>query len=146
MTRHRQTSILAMIIALVVTSPLVYWTLDWRPPVDVLSYKLSATQVRAGDTLYRDITVFRHRACRTDPTVILIDGGRVRFNFEEPATDAPGPIGIVDTYRQSIVIPLQAAPGKAELRVSIARSCNPIQAIWPRVTVYEPIFFEILPH
>lgn len=146
MMRVVRAHVRASIAAVLLMSPFIWWTFDPREPVTVLNFGVTPTQVRAGDTLYREITVIRHRNCLTDPDVILIDGARVRFQFDEPPIQAPGPIGIADTYRQAVVIPLQAAPGKAELRVTVARSCNPIQQIWPRVSRQPPVYFEILPH
>lgn len=135
----------AAIIAFLLTSPLWLWGSDRREPVTVLRYELVPGEVHPGDTLYRYIEVVRHQACITDPDVILIDGARTRWRIEEPPVLAVGPLASPDSYRTPMIIPQGAAPGKAEVRVTVTRRCNPVHNMWPLVTMYPPLKFEILP-
>lgn len=130
-------------VALVIVS---YWTLDRRSPVQVHSTTLSPLAVRPGETMARRISVTRFRVCPTKVEPIIIDGARGRWVLEEPETESPGHIGSVDTYTVAMIIPVNASPGNAELRLTITRKCNPIQAyLWPLVTTRAPIKFTILP-
>ena len=101
-------------------------------------------EVKPGDTIYRVIRVNRLRVCETDPDTLVIDGAKVRWHFEEPKIVAPGKIG-ADEYRRPVVIPMQASPGSAEMRVSSTFVCNPVHRIWPIRMVHEPLKFKIVP-
>ena len=131
--------------ALVLASPLIYWGLDRREPVVVRQITLWPSEVRPGDKISRVITVFRRKTCETDVDVVIIDGARVRWVVDEPAVAHPGPVGVEDTYKAPLVIPVLATPGEAEMRIVAKRKCNPLHAFWPIITVYEPIKFTIHP-
>ena len=137
------TDILAFIIAAIVFGPWVWWASDRAPPVIFEGYELSPPTVKAGETLYRVIKVNRLRVCETDPDTVLIDGARVRWQFEEPALLSPGPLGR-DNYKRPMVIPLQANPGPAEIRTSANYTCNPLHKYWPIKIVGEPLKFQII--
>jgi hypothetical protein len=135
---------LAFAVVAVIFAPVIWWTADRTPPIELLEWKAFPSEVKAGETVFRVIKVNRFRICETDPDTLIIDGAKVRWNFEEPAIAAPGRVGI-DEYRRPVVIPLQATPGPAEMRVSSTWICNPIHRIWPIRQVHEPLRFTILP-
>jgi len=139
-----RSDIVALLVALVITSPLIYWGLDRREPVLVHDFSLDPTEVHAGEKILRKISVTRHRLCSTDVDAVIIDGKRIRWVFDEPEITNPGSLGR-DTYYAPMAVPLLAAPGDAEVRVVARRVCNPVQRIWPIVTVYAPLKFKILP-
>lgn len=133
------------LIALMLASPVLYWTFDRRDPVDVLEFRLVPPEIHPGQKVLREITVMRHRSCITEVDLVLIDGARVRWIYDEPTIVSPGPTGVIDEYGQPMTIPKDAAPGRAELRTVTRRICNPLQHIWPLVTQSPPIYFTILP-
>lgn len=136
--------ILAFAVVAVVFAPVIWWISDRTPPIELLEWKSFPSEVKPGQTIYRVIKVNRLRICETDPDTLIIDGAKVRWNFEEPKIAAPGKIGI-DEYRRPVVIPLQASPGPAEMRVSSTWICNPIHRIWPIKQLHEPLRFTIMP-
>jgi len=134
--------VLALAVVLVVFAPLIWWITDRTPPVRFIEYGIFPPTVRAGETVYRIIKLERLRLCETDPDTVIIDGAKVRWNYEEPPLIAPGSIG-VDEYKRPVVIPLQASPGPAEMRTSASYICNPIHRIWPIKIIAEPLRFNI---
>lgn len=145
MRRALRSDFVALCVALLLTSPLIYWGLDRREPVVVHEFSLVPSEVRAGDKILRRITVTRLRSCATDIDAVLIDGDRIRWVFDEPEVTRPGPLHVRDTYFAPMIVPVLAAPGAAEIRVVAKRACNPVQKLWPIVTAYEPLNFTILP-
>lgn len=133
---------LAFFVVAIVFAPLIWWIADRTPPVEFISYGVMPDKVRPGDTVYRVIRVNRIRLCETDPDTIIIDGAKVRWQFEEPSLLSPGPLGI-DEYRRPVVIPMQASPGVAEMRTSATYICNPVHRIWPIKVVGRPLKFNI---
>ena len=133
-----------LLIALFIASPLLFWSVDRGPPVTVHSLTLFPKEVMPGQKVLRRIEVTRNRRCVTDVSILIFDGARVRWVFDEPAIDSPGPIGERDTYSQAMVIPKDAAPGPSEMRVTTKRVCNPLQNLWPLVAYSDPIYFTIL--
>jgi len=140
-----RSDLVALIVALVLTSPLVYWGLDRREPVIVHEFSLVPSEVQAGEKILRKISVTRVRACATEIDVVLIDGARIRWLIDEPEVTSPGSLGGHDTYFAPMIVPPLAAPGEAEVRVTAKRVCNPIQRLWPIITTYAPLKFTILP-
>ena len=134
----------ALVAALMLLSPILWWSFDRRAPVTTIEVSIVPPQIRAGDTMYRSITVERHRICETDPDIVIVDGLKTRWRIEEAAIRTPGHLGR-DTYKVPIVVPPAASPGKSELRITVIRVCNPIQRVWPIVEVLPPIPFVILP-
>jgi hypothetical protein len=137
--------IVSLLITLLLLSPLIFWGFDRTQPVIIHEFSVVPTKVHAGEKALRKVTVTRLRACQTDVDVILIDGARVRWVIDEPEITRPGKLGVIDTYYAPMIVPPLAAPGEAELRVTIKRVCNPVQHIWPMVESYEPVKFTILP-
>jgi hypothetical protein len=133
----------AMLVAAFVIAPVAWWIADRTPPVDILEYTIFPPKVQAGQTVYRVLKVDRHRLCEVDPDTVIIDGAKVRWQFEELPILAPGSIGI-DEYKRPVVIPLQAASGQAEMRTSATYICNPIHRIWPIKVIGKPLKFEII--
>ena len=131
-------------IAMIFASPIIYWGTDRAEPVQVRQITLWPPEVRPGDKISRVITVVRRKTCETDVDVVIIDGARVRWIIDEPAIAHPGPVGVEDTYKAPLIIPALATAGPAEMRIIAKRKCNPLHAIWPIITVYEPIKFTIL--
>lgn len=140
-----RTDALAIAVALFIVAPIAWWIADRTPPVDMLEYSVFPAEVQAGQTVYRVLKVERHRLCEVDPDTIIIDGAKVRWQFEEPPILAPGMIGI-DEYKRPVVIPLQAAAGQAEMRTSATYVCNPIHRIWPIKVIGKPLKFNIIAH
>lgn len=143
--RWSKMDMLAFAVAALVFGPLVMWVADRTPPIELQVWQAMPPKVKPGETVYRVIKVNRLRICETDPDTLIIDGAKVRWNFDEPSISAPGRIGI-DEYRRPVVIPLQANPGPAEMRTTSSFVCNPIHRIWPIKVVFEPLRFTILPH
>ena len=135
---------LAFAITAVIFAPLIWWIADRSPPVIFEGYDLFPPKVRPGETIYRVVKVNRLRHCITDPDTVMIDGAKVRWQFDEPPLLSPGPLGH-DSYKRPMVIPMQANPGTAEIRVSATYVCNPIHKIWPIKVIAEPLTFEIVP-
>ena len=135
----------ALIAALAITSPLFYWSMDRSDPVEIRSYRLVPQEVAPGQTVYRAVTVYRRKACHTDPTVVIVDSGRVHWRIDEAAVQTPGPSTVEDSYKIPVKIPLGIAIGPAEMRVTIARRCNPMHFFWPQITVYAPLKFTVIP-
>lgn len=135
---------LAFAVVAVIFAPLIWWTADRTPPIEIKLWQAFPSEVKPGETVYRVIRVNRLRICETDPDTLIIDGAKVRWNFEEPKITAPGQVGI-DEYRRPVAIPLQASPGPAEMRTSTTFICNPIHRIWPIRLVHDPLKFTILP-
>ena len=133
---------LAFTVVAFIFAPLIWWAADRTPPIDVIRYGLIPKKVAPGATIYRDIEIIRLRHCETDPDTIMIDGARVRWNFEEPAITSPGQLGH-DHYRRPVVIPLQASPGQAQMRTTVTYICNPLHRIWPIKLIQKPLEFEI---
>lgn len=133
------------LIALMLASPLLYWTFDRSDPVTIHSLELFPKEVRPGQKVLRRIEVTRNRRCYTDSSILLFDGDRVRWVLDEPPIESPGPLHVRDTYSQPMVIPKDAAPGPAEMRISTRRICNPLQNLWPLVANAPPVHFTILP-
>jgi len=134
--------VLALAVVLVVFAPLIWWVTDRSPPVNIMGYGIFPPTVKAGETVFRVIKVERFRICETDPDTVIVDGAKVRWNYEEPALIAPGRLGI-DEYKRPVVIPMQAAPGPAEMRTSATYICNPVHRIWPIRVIGEPLRFNI---
>jgi len=134
--------LLAFAVVAVVFAPLIWWITDRTPPVRFIEYGIFPPTVRPGETIYRVIKVERFRICETDPDTVIVDGARVRWNYEEPPLISPGPLGF-DEYRRPVVIPLQASPGVAEMRTSATYVCNPVHRIWPIRVIGEPLRFNI---
>jgi len=132
----------AFVLAVVLTSPLVWWSLDRRPPVEIIGYDLVPAEVKPGQTLYRVITVNRTRVCVTDPDIVIVDAERVRWRIDEPQLVAPGPLG-KETYKVPFVIPRGIAIGPAELRVTLTRKCNPMHEFWPLIEVTPTQYFTV---
>lgn len=146
MKRHiLRSDLVALLVALFLTSPLIYWGLDRRDPIIVHDFSLVPTEVRAGDRILRRISVTRLQLCVTDINVVIIDGARIRWIIDEPEITRPGTLGGPDTYFAPMIIPPLAAPGEAEVRLVAKRACNPIQKFWPVITAYAPLKFTILP-
>ena len=134
--------VLALAVVGIVFAPLIWWIADRTPPVEILEYTVWPKTVQPGQTVYRGLKVNRLRLCEVDPDTVIIDGAKVRWQFEEPPILAPGKLGI-DEYRRPVVIPLQAAAGPAEMRTSATYTCNPIHRIWPIKVIGEPLKFTI---
>jgi hypothetical protein len=133
-----------LVFALLLTSPLIYWALDRTEPTFVLGMNVVPPHVEAGTTIYRAVSVDRRRSCATDPDVTIIDSERTIWRIPEPEIASPGPVGRED-YKVPVLVPSLAAPGPAEMRVTIRRVCNPVQRFWPLRTDYAPLAFTILP-
>jgi len=136
---------LAFALVAVVFGPTIWWMADRTPPIELVAYSVFPPQVKPGETVFRVISLNRKRQCEVEPQTILIDGGRVRWVFEDKTISIPGPIG-PDQYKRPVVIPLQALPGQAELRTVTEFVCNPIHKIWPIKTENPVLKFEILKH
>lgn len=134
----------AAVVALILTSPLIWWSLDRRQPAKTIAVALVPKEVPAGAIIHRVITVDRDRVCPSDPDITILDGARVRWTIEAPAVQTPGVVGL-DTYKVPVQIPPAANPGPAEMRVTLVRRCNPIQTVFPLVEALPPIPFVILP-
>ena len=134
--------VLAFTVVAVVFAPLIWWIADRTPPVRFIEYGIFPSTVKPGETIYRIIKVERLRLCETDPDTVIIDGAKVRWNFEEPSLISPGNLGI-DEYKRPVAIPLQASPGPAEMRTSATYICNPIHQIWPIKIIGKPLRFNI---
>lgn len=150
---HKITHMLAsgwatFLIALALASPLLIWTFDRGSPVMVHRLDLFPSEVYPGQKVLRRIEVTRYRRCVTDVSIVIIDGDRVRWVIDEPPIDTPGPLGARDSYSQPMIVPKDAAPGQAEMRVTTKRVCNPLHHLWPLMAYSDPIRFTILepPH
>lgn len=134
----------AFLAALILLSPFLFWSFDRRSPVTTISVSVVPPEVRAGDILYRIVTIERRRICETDPDIVIVDGAKTRWRIDEGAITTPGAAGR-DSYKVPIPVPAAAAPGNAELRVTVSRRCNPVQQMFPLVEVVPAIPFVILP-
>lgn len=134
--------ILALAVVAVVFAPLVWWAADRTPPIILTTYDVEPDNVPPGGTIYRVIGLTRLRQCEVTPQTILVDGGRVRWYFDDRPVSIPGPVG-TDHYKRPIVIPMQALPGKAVLRTTTEFVCNPVHLVWPIKTTNPPLEFTI---
>ena len=137
--------LVSFFVALMLASPVIYWAFDRSPPVIVHGFELFPKEVRAGETLNRRVTVTRQKSCTTSVDIFIIDGAKVRWFFDEPEIANPGPTGVQESYVVPLRIPLGAAPGDAEFRITTFRQCNPLHAFFPLISRREPIKFRILP-
>ena len=140
-----RSDLVAILIALFITSPFIYWGIDRSDPVTVHEFTISPEHVKPGGKMLRQVTVTRNRACLTDVDAVIIDGARVRWVIDEPEITRPGTVGVKDSYNAPMIVPPLAAPGPAELRLVVRRECNPLHRIWPIITTYETKHFTILP-
>jgi hypothetical protein len=136
---------LAFGLVAVVFGPAIWWMADRSPPIELVEYSVFPPKVKPGETVYRVIKLNRLRRCEVEPQTILIDGGRVRWVFEDRTISIPGPLG-PDEYKRPVVVPLQALPGPSELRTTTEFVCNPIHRIWPIKTENPVLKFEIMKH
>ena len=136
--------VFAILFALVLTSPLIYWAVDRGDPVQIRAMYLVPDEIEPGGTIFRNVTAFRLRSCHTDPTITITDSSRTQWRIDEPASYNPGVTGVEDAYKIPVKIPTGIAYGPAEMRVTVARRCNPLHVLWPQVTRYEPMKFKVV--
>jgi len=134
-----------LVLALILSSPLLFWTFDRGEPVTLHHFDLFPREMYPGQKILRRIEVTRNKRCETEVSILIFDGERTRWVVNEPKIESPGPLHVRDSYSQPMIINPEAAPGPAEMRLTTTRICNPIQNLWPLVSHSPPFFFTILP-
>ena len=120
-------------------------------PVDILTHEISTPKVRPGQTVDRRVCVIRHRACDTDPDILIIADNGDRLHFASPPISSPGPLNKIDCYTSSTYLPPTSGggfkamtAGRAEMRVSVTYSCSILhRAFGPYKVTMPPLHFEV---
>lgn len=121
------------------------WVADREPPIIYEDAKALAPTVEQGGTIEIEFSVFRTRICPLITKRWLYDAAKERHSIPQYTTGLKLLAGR-ETYRRSITVPLAAAPGPAEYRVTLEYVCNPLQNfLGPIVVTSPPIKFRVLP-
>ncbi|MCL6653464.1 hypothetical protein A6R70_14320 [Agrobacterium rubi] len=121
------------------------WVADREPPIIYEDAKALAPTVEQGGTIEIEFSVFRTRICPLITKRWLTDSAKERHSIPQFTTGLRLLAGR-ETYRRSITVPVAAAPGPAEYRVTLEYRCNPLQGfLGPIVVTSPPIRFSVLP-
>lgn len=121
------------------------WVADRDPPIVYEDAKALAPSVEQGGTIEIEFSVFRTRICPLITKRWLTDSAMERHSIPQFTTGLRLLAGR-ETYRRSITVPVAAAPGPAEYRVTLEYVCNPLQNFMgPIVVTSPPIRFKVLP-
>lgn len=121
------------------------WVADREPPIIYEDAKALAPTVEQGGTIEIEFSVFRTRICPLITKRWLTDSAKERHSIPQFTTGLRLLAGR-ETYRRSITVPVAAAPGPAEYRVTLEYVCNPLQNfLGPIVVTSPPIRFSVLP-
>lgn len=121
------------------------WVADREPPIIYEDAKALAPTVEQGGTIEIEFSVFRTRICPLITKRWLTDSAKERHSIPQFTTGLRLLAGR-ETYRRSITVPVAAAPGPAEYRVTLEYVCNPLQNFMgPIVVTSPPVRFKVLP-
>ncbi len=121
------------------------WVADREPPIIYEDAKALSPTVEQGGTIEIEFSVFRTRICPLITKRWLTDSAKERHSIPHYTTGLRLLAGR-ETYRRSITVPVAAAPGPAEYRVTLEYVCNPLQNFMgPIVVTSPPIRFKVLP-
>jgi len=121
------------------------WVADREPPIIYEDAKALSSTVEQGGTIEIEFSVFRTRICPLITKRWLTDSAKERHSIPQYTTGLRLLAGR-ETYRRSITVPVAAAPGPAEYRVTLEYVCNPLQNFMgPIVVTSPPIKFKVLP-
>jgi hypothetical protein len=135
--------IIAFATVAAAASALGFMWLDTQPPTVVLKMEILNEPVRPGGELKIKYTVYRLRSCETSIDRLLFDHEKQRVILEDLTFNgAPGPLG-ESNYVAQVPIPRSFATGPATYRVVSRYVCNPLQRIWPIVTINPDVNFEV---
>ena len=120
------------------------WVVDREPPIIYEDAKALSPTVEQGGTIEIEFSVFRTRICPLIAKRWLIDSTKERHSIPQFTTGLRLLAGR-ETYRRSITVPVAAAPGPAEYRVTLEYVCNPLQKFMgPIVVASPPVKFDVL--
>lgn len=147
--------IIAIVFALVIVAPLMWWASDRAPPVWRVSGELEPSSVVRGEKAHVRFRVVKRT--RTDcPGRVqqeIVDSQNTIFSKLGRATgpsryepDTWGDPRYEILVGQDVTIPEQAAPGPAIFRTVTFRYCNWVHSFfsWPIVQIGPDIRFTIL--
>lgn len=123
--------------------PLVFWSLDARPPIEVIKATVVPDGGSVGSrvTAYYEVVVKRdHFECNLDVERQWIDSkGFVWPNPTAHLAYSGGP----QIIRLTMAIPMDAFPGRSNISNVLIWQCNPWQKIWPRRQALPPLNVEV---
>lgn len=148
-TRRFWCNLTAAIVAIVIVSPLTFWSLDRGVPFELRNGYTIPSQVQAGGT-YRTSWEVRHiRSCPGTVTVSIVDSqNKITSIVSQPSYFIHlGETGkFVRAESKERVMPESVSPGPARIYIDNEFYCNPVQSVlrWPITIKHPPIHTEII--
>ncbi len=118
---------------------------DRRIPIDIVSAQVTSLEARPGGMLEFDVYFTQHRRCHilTERRLVGSEGRQ----FPLPPTKygaGIGPVGVEQKVRVVVPIPTAMPFGIASYETTTFYRCNILHAVWPIISAYNPIFFEVV--
>jgi len=116
-------NIIAAVFSLAVVAPLTFMAVDHRRVIDIHDERIIGPIV-AGQVAHIEWDATPLRKCGGVVHRVIIVGGK-KYPYDDLPVVFRGAVGVRDTYRRGIVMPVEAGP--AEMLVTVERWCNPLQ-------------------
>jgi hypothetical protein len=108
------------------------WAADRESPTHIKELVIENSPVQIGTPFVAVFTVYRQKDCASKVERMMFDSQRVRYVYEDLQFDSsPGPIGVDDVYRVTLVVPHHASRGEARFRTQATYYCNLLHRFWP---------------
>lgn len=137
----------ALSLSLIAGAGVVAYMVVEPSPIEVVSAKLLDATVRPGGELVWDIEYVQNKRCYIHSERVFID------SLDEPhpadpqtyRNGLPGELGEKQSLTVKIPVPGKMAFGTARLESTTVTKCNLLHEIWPIISPYNPVFFEVTP-
>jgi hypothetical protein len=135
---------LPLFVLAVCAAQLTVWILDREPPF--VAVETFPTSALPGERIILDVVVQRDlsRHCSAQYARTIQDASGVRHELEGLSAATASAIERLESdspgrLRIAFALPVNIAPGPANLATSLVYTCNPVHAFWPiHVTAYFP--------
>ena len=127
-------------VAFSIIAPMIWLS---QPPVSQVSNIVVNKNIKSGENLIVESSVFRSKLCATKIERTIFDGSGMRWVMTDlDFASAPGPLGN-QTYRQAIPLPKEAYAGHSSLYIGLVWSCP--FSLFQSKNVIGPLNFTIEP-
>jgi hypothetical protein len=120
---------------------------DRSIPIQVIERSVLDDNARPGGEVVLRYRAVQHRRCdiHTDRVIFDSRGERHLLPALEFKAGIGGKVGEQQEYVVKIKLPVDIAFGKARYETSTVYVCNLVHRLWPVLSPYNPLFFEVRP-
>ncbi len=139
-------SVMVAASIILIMGVLGFMAADRRIPIEIISAQATALEARPGGMLEFDVYFIQHRRCHilTERRLVGSEGRQFPLPPVEYGAGI-GPVEIEQKIRVVIPIPTDIPFGIATYEATTFYKCNILHSIWPIISAYNPIFFEVVP-